>query len=49
MHAGAVLVFDAGPLGLRNGGLDIERVRAYTASRLSGTSRARQLRYRTGA
>ena len=42
MHAGAVLVFEAGPLGLRHGGIDIERVRAYTASRLSRTPRAQQ-------
>ena len=44
MHAGAVLVFDAGPLGLRNGGLDIERVRAYTAAQLAASPRARQRR-----
>jgi WS/DGAT/MGAT family acyltransferase len=42
MHVGAVLVFEAGPLGLRHGGIDIERVRAYTASRLSRTPRAQQ-------
>jgi len=42
MHVGAVLVFEAGPLGLRHGGIDIERVRAYTAARLSRTKRARQ-------
>ena len=42
MQVGAVLVFEAGPLELRHGGIDIERVRAYTASRLSSTPRARQ-------
>jgi len=42
MHVGAVLVFEAGPLGLRHGGIDIERVRAYTATRLSRTPRAQQ-------
>ncbi len=42
MHVGAVLVFEAGPLELRHGGIDIERLRAYTASRLSLSPRARQ-------
>jgi WS/DGAT/MGAT family acyltransferase len=42
MHVGAVLVFEAGPLELRHGGIDIERVRAYTAARLSRMPRARQ-------
>ncbi len=42
MHVGAVLVFEAGPLALRHGGIDIERVRAYTAARLSRAARARQ-------
>jgi diacylglycerol O-acyltransferase len=42
MHVGAVLVFEAGPLGLRHGGIDIERVRAYTASRLPRAKRAQQ-------
>ena len=42
MHVGAVLVFAAGPLALRHGGIDIERVRAYTAARISRTPRARQ-------
>ena len=42
MHVGAVLVFEAGPLALRHGGIDIERVRAYTASRLSRSNRAQQ-------
>jgi len=42
MHVGAVLVFEAEPLALRHGGIDIERVRAYTASRLSRSKRAQQ-------
>lgn len=42
MHVGAVLVFEAGPLGLRHGGIDIERVRAYTAARLPRAKRAQQ-------
>ncbi len=42
MQVGAVLVLEVGPLGLRSGGIDIERVRAYTAERLSRTPRARQ-------
>ncbi|MEX2206506.1 MAG: wax ester/triacylglycerol synthase domain-containing protein [Myxococcota bacterium] len=42
MHVGAVLVFEAGPLGLRHGGIDIERVRAYTAARLARAQRAQQ-------
>lgn len=42
MHVGAVLVFEAGPLELRSGGIDIERVRAYTAERISSSPRARQ-------
>ncbi len=42
MQVGAVLVFEAGPLGLRHGGIDIERVRAYTAAQLAEAPRARQ-------
>jgi WS/DGAT/MGAT family acyltransferase len=42
MEVGAVLVFEAGPLELRSGGIDIERVRAYTASRLARSPRAQQ-------
>jgi diacylglycerol O-acyltransferase len=42
MEVGAVLVFEAGPLELRYGGIDIERVRAYTASRLARSPRAQQ-------
>jgi hypothetical protein len=37
MQVGAVLVFEAGPLALRSGGIDVERVRAYTAERLAGS------------
>jgi diacylglycerol O-acyltransferase / wax synthase len=44
MQLGAVLVFDAGPLTLRNGGIDVERLRAYTAERLPELARARQRR-----
>ena len=43
MQVGAVLVFDAGPLELRHGGIDIERVRAYTAARLSAPGRSAAL------
>jgi WS/DGAT/MGAT family acyltransferase len=42
MQVGAVLVLEAGPLELRNGGVDIEQIRAYTAERLARTPRARQ-------
>ena len=42
MQVGAVLVFEAGPLELRHGGIDIERFRAYTAARLGHTPRAQQ-------
>ena len=42
MQVGAVLVLEAGPLELRNGGVDIEQIRSYTAERLSRTPRARQ-------
>jgi hypothetical protein len=44
MQVGAVLVFDAGPLQLRSGGIDVERLRAYTAERLPEVPRARQRR-----
>jgi hypothetical protein len=44
MQLGAVLVFDAGPLTLRNGGIDVERLRAYTAERLPELPRSRQRR-----
>ena len=29
MHVAAALIFDAGPLGTAEGGLDMERIRAY--------------------
>jgi hypothetical protein len=44
MQVGAVLLFDAGPLQLRHGGVDFERVRAYTQKRLPELPRARQRR-----
>ncbi len=46
MQLGAVLVFDAGPLQLRHGGVDVERLRAYTAKRLPELPRARERRVR---
>jgi diacylglycerol O-acyltransferase len=46
MQLGAVLVFDAGPLQLRHGGIDVERLRAYTAKRLSEVPRTRERRIR---
>ena len=46
MQLGAVLVFDAGPLQLRHGGIDVERLRAYTAMRLPAVPRARERRAR---
>lgn len=42
MQVGAVLVLEAGPLGLRNGGVDIEQIRSYAAESLARTPRARQ-------
>jgi len=33
MQLGAVLVFDAGPLSLRHGGIDVDRLRAWTSKR----------------
>jgi WS/DGAT/MGAT family acyltransferase len=41
-HIAAVTVFDAGRLGKPDGGVDIERVRAYVASRLHRLPRYRQ-------
>ena len=46
MQLGAVLVFDAGPLQLRHGGIDVERLRAYTGKRLGEVPRARERRVR---
>jgi diacylglycerol O-acyltransferase len=48
MHIGAVLLLDAGPLSLRNGGIDIERLRAYTDLRLRAVPRARATRAALG-
>ncbi len=42
MQLGAVLVFDAGPLELRHGGIDVERLRAYTAKRMAELPGARE-------
>jgi len=42
MTIGATLVFEAGPLATPEGGLDIQRLRAYIASRLHQIPRYRQ-------
>jgi len=42
MHVAAVAVFDAGPLRTRDGGIDIEKIRKYVASRLHLIPRYRQ-------
>jgi diacylglycerol O-acyltransferase len=42
MHVGGVSVYEAGPLSNAHGGVDIERVRAYVASRLHLIPRYRQ-------
>jgi WS/DGAT/MGAT family acyltransferase len=42
MTIGATLVFEAGPLTKADGGLDVERLRAYIASRLHQIPRYRQ-------
>jgi len=42
MHVAAVLVFDAAPLHCAHGGVDMERIRAYIASRLHLVPRYRQ-------
>lgn len=42
MHVGATCVFDVGPLAGPDGGIDIERVRAYVESRLHLIPRYRQ-------
>ncbi|HTO68843.1 MAG TPA: wax ester/triacylglycerol synthase domain-containing protein [Myxococcota bacterium] len=44
MQLGAVLVCDAGPLLLRHGGIDVERLRTYTGMRIAAVSRARERR-----
>ena len=42
MHVAATMIFDAKPLSWPDGGIDIERIRAYTASRLHLMPRYRQ-------
>ena len=42
MHIGAVMIFDAVPVGRADGGVDIERVRRYIDGRLSRVPRYRQ-------
>ncbi|MGB5808954.1 MAG: wax ester/triacylglycerol synthase family O-acyltransferase [Polyangiales bacterium] len=42
MHVGAVLLFDAKPLQLEHGGLDIERLREFASSALDRVPRYRQ-------
>ena len=42
MHVGAALLFDAKPLTLEHGGLDIERLTKYTQAALDSTPRYRQ-------
>lgn len=42
MHIAAALVFDAGPLTAAHGGIDIDQIRAYIASRLHFVPRYRQ-------
>src|SRR5262245_50345235 len=42
MTIGATLIFEAGPLATPEGGIDIERLRAYIASRLHQIPRYRQ-------
>ena len=42
MHVGATLLFDARPLTLDHGGLDIERITRYTLAALDSIPRYRQ-------
>lgn len=42
MHVGAALIFDAAPLTLEHGGLDIERITQYTMTTLDSIPRYRQ-------
>jgi diacylglycerol O-acyltransferase len=42
MHVAATLLFEPGPLATADGGLDVERLRAYVASRLQHIPRYRQ-------
>jgi len=38
MHLGGITLFEPGPLGLPEGGVEIERIRAHIASRLQSRS-----------
>jgi len=42
MHIGAVAILDAGPLATRDGGLDIDRIRAHISTGLDASPRHRQ-------
>jgi diacylglycerol O-acyltransferase len=42
MHVGVTLIFDAGPLTLEHGGVDIERIRHYVEAAVSKIPRYRQ-------
>jgi len=42
MHVGGPAIFDAGPLRVRGGGIDIDAIRAYIGSRLQHVPRYRQ-------
>src|SRR5262245_26146648 len=42
MHLGGTSIFEIGPLGTANGGVDIDRIRAYIAARLHFIPRYRQ-------
>ena len=46
MQLGAVLVFDAGPLSLRHGGIDVDRLRTFAAERIATLPRASERRTR---
>ncbi len=43
MHIGGTATYEAGPLGTPEGGVDIERIRSYVASRLHRIPRYRQV------
>jgi WS/DGAT/MGAT family acyltransferase len=47
MHVGATQIFEAGPLGTADGGIDVERIRRYVESRLHLIPRYRQRLLRT--
>lgn len=42
MHIGGTVIFERGPLGARDGGIEIERIRQYVGSRLHWIPRYRQ-------